>query len=684
MRADVERHTHMSRLTKNTPLFALMMLMLTLVPISGAQDDNATLGLSADDYDLLDTAIANTADASSFQLTYSASLSISDPTNGDQSLDVAGSGTVTRGDSPELAITSSGTSDNLGDLPASFNREIRYVDGIGYNDLIDLGSGGDSGWQGQAIDDLFSTTITLTSIFIDPAALTVSSVSDLVSLGDGLRALDLRPYVSITREGDSTVKGQTLAHFSATVDTNSLFESPEFARKLVAILTAQGQDPGIADDQMAAAGILIGSMFRGSAFTVELYVDEDEYLARANADVTLAIDPTKFVSDGSATSTHLTLDFNLSGFDGDYSVDAPSDVVMLEPASDSIPATDGETISSSTPVTIDLSGTTNLQYQAANPEIITVTAHSLDSVLDTTLEVYDSSGNLLDSNDDAAVAIQGLGPTDSAIQNLSLPAEGSYTIRISSFSGAESGQVEINVTGTGGQVLSSDLTGKVLFVTEPLKVYLSGQEPVDLTYEVAGQETISLYIKSLDINLIPVDTTVEILDSDGTQVAFNDDLNNNSIDPGIENLALESGIYTIRLNTYDASEVGGVEVELVKGEAKGIGDNGATLHIGDTVSGTITDTSTDLYTFEGSAGDIITIQAEASNPASPDQDLQLTLYNPDGDMLTNDDDSGEGLGLGDRDPAIISYNLPDDGLYRVEVDSIFDTSGDYNITLNEG
>jgi hypothetical protein len=247
--------------------------------------------------------------------------------------------------------------------------------------------------------------------------------------------------------------------------------------------------------------------------------------------------------------------------------------------------------------------------------------------------------------------------------------------------------VEVNVSASAGQALSSAATGKLLFSTEPLKVYLSGQAPVDLTYQVAGQATISIYIKSLDINPIPVDTTLEILDSDGKQVAFNDDLNNNNIDPGIENLALDSGVYTVRLSTYDATEVGGVEVQLVQGEVKGIGDNGdngVMLTIGDTLSGTITDTSTDSYTFEGSSGDTITIQAEATNPASPDQDLQLTLYAPDGDLLINDDDSGQSLGLGDRDPAIVSYTLPSDGLYRVEVDSIFDTTGDYNITLSEG
>ncbi len=675
----------MYRFMRIFPLFVLLVFTLATFPYSQAQDDNTTFGLSDDDYRLLDSAISNTTEASSFTFTYDVSLSITDPDNGDQSLDTAGNGTATGEDSPKLAVTSSGTSNNLGDLPANFNREVRYVDGIGYDDLIDLDNGDERGWYGRPIDDLSSVS-TLANIVIDGSAFGSTSLSDLVSLGDALKNLDISPYVTFSREADTTVKGQTLARFYGTLDTDRFFESEEFARKLIEILTEQGQDPGIADDQIPAAAILIGSMFRGSALTVDLYVSEDEQITRINADMIFAIDPTKLGSDGSATSAHLTVDLNLNGLNEDYPVEAPADAIIQEPDATPGPitATDGDTIASGTSVILDLSGTNDLVYHAANPEIITVTVHSLDGILDTTLEVYDADGNLLESNDDATVALPGLGLTDSAIENLSLPAEVDYTIRISSFSGAESGEVEVSVTATTGQTVSPVLDGKVLLVTEPLKVYLSGQEPIDLAYQVTGQEIISIYVTSLDINPIPVDTTLEILDSDGDQVAYNDDLVSGNVDPGLENLELGTGVYTIRLNTYDTSEVGGVQVELFLGEVEAIGDgvgDGFALSYGDSTDGTITDTSLDSYTFEGSGGDTITIQAEATNPASPDQDLQLTLYRAEGEFLTSDDDSGESMGLGDRDPAIISFTLPADGEYRIEVDSLFDTSGDYTISL---
>ena len=79
---------------KFSPIILLLALSLALFPSSRAQEENPTLGLSEDDYDLLQQAIENTDEANSFQLTYSANLSITATTTCDQSLEVAGSGSI--------------------------------------------------------------------------------------------------------------------------------------------------------------------------------------------------------------------------------------------------------------------------------------------------------------------------------------------------------------------------------------------------------------------------------------------------------------------------------------------------------------------------------------------------------------------------------------------------------------
>jgi hypothetical protein len=682
----------MHLLMKFSPIVLLLALFLAVLPSSLAQDDNPTLGLSDEDYDFLQQAIENTDEADSFQLTYSASLSLTDSTTGDQTLEVAGSGSITHDDDePTIAITSSGTSANMGTLPASFNREAVYIDGFGYSNLIDLSSGDGPGWQGLAIDNIFSGAYNLALILVDPSALTSPDVNDLINITNGINSLELRPYISVTRNEDADIKGETLAHFTAVLDTDSLFESPEFAQVLIDILASAGEDPGISDDQLTAAGILIGSMFRGSALTVELYVDNEGYLSATTADVTLTIDPTKLGGEGSPTSAHLILDFSLSGFDGDYPVEAPVDATIVEAQNIPTPApiSDGDTLTAGNPVVVDLSGSVNFVYNAANPETVTVIARSLDGTLDTILDVYNADGTLIGSNDDATIALPNLSLTDSVISNLNLPAAGVYTIHLDSFSGASTGQVELTITSAALQIITQDLNGKALFVTEPLKVYMTGLESIDFLYQVNGSEAVSVYVTNLDTNPELIDTTLEILDENGGQLAFNDDLSDADVNPGIENLELDPGIYTIRLNPYDEDQVGGVQVELVTGEVKATGDGGdsqsgeSILNFGDSITGTITDSSTGEYNFDGSEGQIITITVEASNPSSPDQDLEITLYDSEGDEIASDDDSGESLGFGGFDPAIIEFSIPYNDTFLVVVDSIFDVSGDYTISLQE-
>lgn len=195
----------MHPLMKFSPTVLLLALSLVLLPSSHAQDDNPTFGLSEDNYDLLQQAIENTDEAGSFQLTYSTSLSITASTTGDQTLEVAGSGSITHDDEPTLAITSSGTSANMGTLPASFNREARYVDGISYSNLIDLTSGSGSGWQGQTIDNAFVGARNLALILVDASALTSLDVNDLINITDGITTLELRPYITVTRAEDAEI-----------------------------------------------------------------------------------------------------------------------------------------------------------------------------------------------------------------------------------------------------------------------------------------------------------------------------------------------------------------------------------------------------------------------------------------------------------------------------------------------
>jgi len=78
--------------------------------------------------------------------------------------------------------------------------------------------------------------------------------------------------------------------------------------------------------------------------------------------------------------------------------------------------------------------------------------------------------------------------------------------------------------------------------------------------------------------------------------------------------------------------------------------------------------------FMGHAGDVISVSAEAVNPAQ--LDTYVELYGPDGRRLTSDDDGGDA-----SNALIAEFELPADGVYTIAVSSLAG-QGDYRLRLN--
>jgi hypothetical protein len=104
--------------------------------------------------------------------------------------------------------------------------------------------------------------------------------------------------------------------------------------------------------------------------------------------------------------------------------------------------------------------------------------------------------------------------------------------------------------------------------------------------------------------------------------------------------------------------------------------NAKPIAYGETLQGTIPEGDVDSWTFTGTAGDIVTIRANASDIEQ--MDMFLELYGPDEEFLIEDDDSG-----GDFNAAIIDFTLPLDGQYLIQVDSVA-APGNYTLSLTLG
>lgn len=173
-----------------------------------------------------------------------------------------------------------------------------------------------------------------------------------------------------------------------------------------------------------------------------------------------------------------------------------------------------------TPIAITLSandGPLDVQYSGTSDEIIDVAAHSLsDEPIDVTLEI------LLDEqriafNDDHDTGVQGLNPQDAAITNLRLPADGDYTLRVHTFSGAQSGEVEIRLTANPA-VAPCDPPEQVVTL-QPHTAY-------PCLINLQADQTVTLTARDISGTLDPV---LRLDQPDGTLAVQNDDHDSSSL-----------------------------------------------------------------------------------------------------------------------------------------------------------
>jgi Bacterial pre-peptidase C-terminal domain len=93
------------------------------------------------------------------------------------------------------------------------------------------------------------------------------------------------------------------------------------------------------------------------------------------------------------------------------------------------------------------------------------------------------------------------------------------------------------------------------------------------------------------------------------------------------------------------------------------------LGSGVSCSSTIADiSSADNWTFEGKADQSVTIDVKAQGDADPN----LTVIDPNGDVIDSDDDSGGGTS------PLLTTTLPEDGVYTFRIDMF--TEGGYTIS----
>jgi hypothetical protein len=167
------------------------------------------------------------------------------------------------------------------------------------------------------------------------------------------------------------------------------------------------------------------------------------------------------------------------------------------------------------PVTVELSayaGPVDLIYTSAGAERIAVTARSLadDTPIDVTLALLDGA-RLLAFDDDGGATLPGLLPADARIARLDLPGAGVYTLRVHSFSGAQSGPVEVTLAAV------SDVPA---CVTGEQTVTLARGDVFRCALDLPAGARVAATARDTSGALDPL---LALHGPDGARLAFNDD-----------------------------------------------------------------------------------------------------------------------------------------------------------------
>ena len=204
-------------------------------------------------------------------------------------------------------------------------------------------------------------------------------------------------------------------------------------------------------------------------------------------------------------------------------------------------------VTANDPTIITLSardGPVDVLVEAAGDETWNVTARSLaDEPVDVTLEILLDDRRLA-FNDDHPNESELLAPLNAAILDFEPPQPGPYTLRLNSFSGAQSGEIEISLDSTPR--IPPCAEGTLTINLRPNRIFSCG-----ITLSEGQSLTVSARDRSGTL-----DPVLRLLSEAGDVMAMNDDhdggdLSLNVLDSKIADFTIpETGRYLIQVSDF--------------------------------------------------------------------------------------------------------------------------------------
>ncbi|MCB9459552.1 MAG: PPC domain-containing protein [Anaerolineaceae bacterium] len=433
-----------------------------------------------------------------------------------------------------------------------------------------------------------------------------------------------------------------------------------------------------------------------AAFTIDVTVDGQ---AQPTIEGALSPPPNSDVDSVYLASFDIDPDGSVQVYDGDFYPDTSLGF---------LPAPVNELVDEAQPIAVDevAAGVIYREqpyqsyvFQGVANDVVNISLEATSGNLDTLVQVMDASGTLLQVVDDAA------GTTNSIINNLRLPNSGQYYV-IATRYGKELGGTEGEYTLTlasGVQFTSTDLTALNLPVGD-ISVLLTWNNSTDLQLLVRDPVGDSVYDDAAQINsggqlllngnvqcvraegtptsyiywpqgflragIYEVDVWFQSTCNDATAVEFTLTIlvNGQPLVQEVRRPTLDQHFvvnFTVGPDGQPSAGQGGFVVD----NATGIdytSEVPVAITFNTPATGTIApDNAFDVYTFDGSAGQTVTI---SMNAISQTLDTKLLLIAPSGIQVAENDDADPLLANTNgrtTNSLIASYTLQETGPYTI-------------------
>ncbi len=326
------------------------------------------------------------------------------------------------------------------------------------------------------------------------------------------------------------------------------------------------------------------------------------------------------------------------------------------------------------PGSLGVGGRCDYTFTAAAGDVVTIRLNRVDAGLDPLVELW-GGGARLAFNDDNG------GDRNSLIQSFGLPAAGSYTIRALSFNNQSGGRFELRLDRGGVTPVPpiGQCGGPITYgQTASGRLAVGGR--CDYSFTAAAGDVVTIRLNRVDAGLDPL---VELLDSRGVRLAFNDDNggDRNSLIPSFRLPA--AGSYTIRALSFNNQSGGWFELALARAAppqpAPTIRTCANGVRYGEPVSDHLPyPSATRRCAFSGTAGEVIGIALER---AAGSLEPFVELLDPTGAVVA----SSQGFSPDRASTWIVNYRLNRTGSYTIVARSRGGTSaGPFDLNLWQG